>query len=97
MFRGRGGSVTLPAEHPLAPEGRRNVATGRVRRSRAEPVVSGNTSQPAPAGRRIVPISRFLRPAGAGIVLSLAHHGFRSPLANSTRGYNPPPRRGGVP
>jgi len=43
-------SVTLSAEHPFAPKGRRNVATGGVRRSRTEPVVFGDKSQPAPKG-----------------------------------------------
>jgi len=38
----------------------------------------------------------FLRPVGAEFLLSFAHHGFRPPSADSTRGYNRPPRWGGI-
>ena len=41
-------------------------------------------------------LGTMLRPAGAGQSRRLVFHGFRSPLANSTRGYRPRPRRGRI-
>ncbi|MFH1110812.1 MAG: hypothetical protein V1790_16690 [Planctomycetota bacterium] len=83
--------MTLPAERPFAPKGRRTVATGGVRRSRTEPVVFGDKDRPAPAGRRNrktadAPTSSAL--AGAVTRLDIAYHGFR--FARLAPGCAPP-------
>ena len=75
----------------LTLKGSRAVATGGAfraagRRTRGK----GSLFVFAPAGRW----TAILRPAGAGGLRRLLFHGFRSPLANSTRGYNRRPRRG---
>jgi len=44
--------MTVSAERPFAPKGRRTVATGGIRHSRTEPVVFWSSSQTALKGRR---------------------------------------------
>ena len=92
----------------MTPKGSRGVARGAAQRN---PWIAVRISQPAPDGaeegakapralltttERATTPRESAAPSGAGMLALPRIHGFRSPAANSTRGYNPRPRRGRI-